>query len=186
MNPPLWHRTRDGNSELRSARHALNAHQRQLLILIDGRRGPTELARLFAASDLASGLALLIRLGLIAQADGAAPVAATAAPATLPTGPSTLPPFDTLPAAAATVPATPAASAPPPAPADPQTTLTRTRMIAALRELTGEHGDPLAARLERCTALRELRELLPATLSIVEAVGGYPATHAFLDRAGRI
>jgi hypothetical protein len=174
LNPPLWHRTRDGNAELRSARHALNARQRQLLILIDGRRGPSELARLFAASDLASGLALLIRLGLIAQADGDAPVTASAAPVTLPTGPSTLPPFDTLPAAVATV------------PADPQTALTRTRMIAALRELTGEHGDPLAARLERCTALRELRELLPATLSIVEAVGGYPATHAFLDRAGRI
>ena len=63
---------------------------------------------------------------------------------------------------------------------------TRARMIVALNELIGEHGAPLAARLQRCTALRELRELLPATLAIVEAVGGPSATHDFLHRAGRI
>ena len=199
VHATIWQRTGAGDDELRDGRLGLNARLRQLLRLIDGRRDEHELMRLMAAAAFDEQLRALVDHGLVRPAN---------------TAPSFRPAIIDGLAMARDVTASGATMPAPPMPAPPirgeamrgeamrdQTMIdqtmvdpasaealeqTRMRMIVALNELIGEHGAPLAARLQRCTALRELRELLPATLAIVEAVGGPTATHDFLHRAGRI
>ena len=47
---------------------------------------------------------------------------------------------------------------------------------------SGAHGDELAIRIERSRSLDELRALLPAAASVVEAVAGRAASLRFLER----
>ena len=53
-------------------------------------------------------------------------------------------------------------------------------------EMAAGIADDMATRLRACSTIAELRELLPATVSILEAVGGREAARGFLHRAGRI
>lgn len=62
----------------------------------------------------------------------------------------------------------------------------RERIVQALDASIGSAGEDMAQRIERCESREELREVLPAVLSVVEAVGGRVATRVFLHRAGRI
>ncbi len=62
----------------------------------------------------------------------------------------------------------------------------RERVADALYASIGSAGEEMAQRVMRCASREEVREVLPAALSIVEAVGGRVATQVFLHRAGRI
>ncbi len=62
----------------------------------------------------------------------------------------------------------------------------RARVSRALLDTVGATGSDMANRVSRCVSVDELRELLPAAVSVVEAIGGQPATRSFLQRAGRI
>ncbi len=182
MNAPastVWQRTGAGDDELDRGRLGLNARLRQLLRLIDGRRDERELMRLMAMATFDEQLRALAGHGLIRPVN--------AVPSFHPGLIDGLAMARDVAACAAAVPEPLLRDQPMADPASADALeQTRTRMIVALDELIGEHGAPLAARLQRCTALRELRELLPATLAIVEAIGGPTATHDFLHRAGRI
>ena len=60
------------------------------------------------------------------------------------------------------------------------------RVARALVEAIGPSGDEFATRLERCTAPEELRLLLPAAASVVEAAAGREASERFIERVGRL
>ena len=56
------------------------------------------------------------------------------------------------------------------------------RVVRLLLDSIGPHGDELAIRIERSRSLDELRALLPAAASVVEAVAGRAASLRFLER----
>ncbi len=91
------------------------------------------------------------------------------------------------PAGAAT-PAAPPSAAIAPAAAAPQPDLPalRRRVVRLLLDAIGPHGDELALRLERSRSLDELRALIPAAASVVEAVAGRGASASFLERVARL
>lgn len=60
------------------------------------------------------------------------------------------------------------------------------RVTRALLETIGPNGDELAMRIERARSIDELRSLLPAVLSVVEACGGRAGVDGFLQRCGAI
>lgn len=139
----------------------LDARARQILILMDGRRSLVDVARLLGVETIDRHLDQLLRGGYLAPIDDPAG-GFMRTPAIL--GPEAVEP--------ATRP-------------DPVNDA-RARMIGALLEIAGPAAREMANRLGRCSTIAELRELLPAAVSIVEAVAGRQATYAFLERAGRI
>ena len=60
----------------------------------------------------------------------------------------------------------------------------RQRIVRTLLDTVGPSGDEFAIRLERCASLGELTELLPAAMSIVEAIRGRAASRDFAARIG--
>lgn len=160
-------KTGKGADELRSRRHGLGPRLRQLLILIDGRREVAELARMLPGPDLAGQLERLERDGFVARSALAEPaVAERARSHATPT-----------PAQAAAPAGAPAA-----VPEDLRTLCAR--VTRALHDTIGPHGDDFALRIERVRTIDELRELLPAVLSIVEACNGRAGIDGFLRRCG--
>ena len=152
-------KTGKSTEELRTRRHGLSPRLRQLLILIDGKRDVAELARMLPAPDLAEQLVQLESGGFVARPIDAPPVS------------------DDEPAAGA---ATPAA-----APVEDLGAL-RARVTRALLDTIGPNGDDFAIRIERTRSVDELRSLLPAVLSVVEACGGRAGVDGFLQRCGAI
>lgn len=65
----VYTKTAAGRREVEQRGAALNARQRAALIMIDGQRDATALARVMPAEDVAPVLATLIALGLIAVPD---------------------------------------------------------------------------------------------------------------------
>ncbi|MCL4743956.1 MAG: hypothetical protein KJZ83_00935 [Burkholderiaceae bacterium] len=71
------------------------------------------------------------------------------------------------------------------APIDPQAfARVRQRIVRALLDSVGPSGDEFAIRIERCSSTAELNELLPAAMSIVEAIRGRAASREFAARIG--
>ena len=62
----------------------------------------------------------------------------------------------------------------------------RARVTRALLDTIGPNGDDFAIRIERARSVDELRTLLPAILSVVEACGGRAGVDGFLQRGGAI
>ncbi len=60
----------------------------------------------------------------------------------------------------------------------------RQRIVRALLDAVGPSGDEFAIRLERCASPEELNELLPAAMSVVEAIRGRAASRDFAARIG--
>lgn len=77
----------------------------------------------------------------------------------------------------------PAKSNPRPGPAEDLRAL-RTRVTRALLDIVGPSGDDFAIRIERTGSVGELRALVPALLSVVEAIGGRRGVDRFLERCG--
>ena len=152
-------KTRKGTEELRTRLHGLGPRLRQLLILIDGKRDVAELARMLPTPDLAEQLVQLESGGFVARPLDAPPLP------------------DDEPAARAVAPAA--------APAEDLGAL-RARVTRALLDTIGPNGDDFAMRIERARSVDELRALLPAVLSIVEACGGRTGVDSFLQRCGAI
>ncbi len=158
----VFRKTGKGADELRTRRHGLGPRLRQLLILLDGRRNIAELSRMLPGPDLGEQLAQLEQGGFVARPfDAGVPQAGAAAPAA------------TAPVAA------PAAGA-----GDLQPL--RARVTRALLDTIGPNGDDLAIRIERARTTDELRALLPAVLSVVEACRGRAGIDDFLRRCGAV
>jgi len=156
----VFQKTNKGADELKTRRHGLSPRLRQLLILVDGRRDLGELARVLPGPELAGQLAQLESGGFVTRPLEAAFPEPEKAPA----------------------PAVPAAPGPA-APAEDLRAL-RARMARALIDTIGPNGDDLAMRIERVRSVDELRALLPAVLSVVEACSGRAGVDQFLHRGG--
>ncbi|HPA88645.1 MAG TPA: hypothetical protein PLN35_02710 [Quisquiliibacterium sp.] len=179
----ILHKTDKALQELRHRTYGLNPRVRQILILIDGRRSCRELARMMPGQELAQCVQMLQEQGFVQRVRGDGP----ADPGTAPPRPT---PPDTGSAPPRQAPADPRTSPPRPTPAAPGTiaelhTLQR-RVVRLLLDAIGPHGDELAIRVERSRSLDELRALLPAAASVVEAVSGRPASLRFLERVASI
>lgn len=161
----VLHKTAKALQELRQRTFGLNPRVRQILILIDGRRAYHELARMMPAEELAHCVRMLEEQGFVRRAPEAgaqtAGARAQAAPPSAATAPSAAPPQADLQAL-------------------------RRRVVRLLLDATGPHGDELALRLERSRSLDELRALIPAAASVVEAVAGRGASASFLERVARL
>lgn len=110
-----------------------------------------------------------------AEADTAAGAATSTSTAVLERPPSATAPRSN--------PTQPAKSNPRPEPAEDLRAL-RTRVTRALLDIVGPSGDDFAIRIERTGSVGELRALVPALLSVVEAVGGRRGVDRFLERCG--
>jgi len=158
----VFQKTGKGADELRTRRHGLGPRLRQLLILVDGRRDIAELSRMLPGPELGEQLAQLEQGGFVAR------------------------PFDAgSPHAGATAPEATAPAAAPAAGAEEMRTL-RARVTRALLDTIGPNGDDLAIRVERARTIDELRALLPAVLSVVEACRGRAGIDDFLQRCGAV
>ena len=149
-------KTDKGQVELAHRSDRLNPRARQLLILLDGRRRFADLCRLLPAAELATYLRQLEGEGFAARVDAGAQAQVDGAARS--DGATLHEPLSAV----------------------------RDRVIRALLDTLGVNGHELAHRLERCASFDELRQLLPAVLSVIEAAGGGSATRIFLQRAGRI
>ncbi len=176
--PEAFRKTDKGAEELRSRRHGLSPRLRQLLILIDGKRDRSELARILPGPDLAEHLAQLERDGFVSRSGGTDTDGEVPRETPSEAGPRPA-------AAPATPDAAPADASAPIAAADSIEAL-RTRIVRALIDTIGPHGDDLAIRIERAQSVDELRTLVPAALSLVEAFGGRAAIDRFLQRCGAV
>ena len=202
---PIYSKTARAHEELATRSHGLSPRLRQLLILIDGQRTEEQLVRLIPREEFDEYLPVLEKGGFIVRQDSPPAMTTTMiAPATTIIGSE--PAAESGPPAPA-APAAPGAAAagddptavPEPAfaaefeapdagrggdaPQDEDAEM-RQRLIAAVRDVIGEQGDELAERIERCGSRRELRDLMPAALSIVEIVGGRKALKEFQEQAG--
>ena len=161
----VFRKTEKGVLELRHRTHGLNARVRQVLILLDGHRRGADLCRMLPGAELNQHLANLEDGSFIAR-DG------------VPTHPpGTAPVLHVVPA-----------TSPPAAWQDGQGPLPvlRARLVRALLDATGPSGDDMAARIERCITLDEVRSLVEPAAAIVEAVGGRHACARFLERIGKV
>lgn len=154
--PPAWRKTEKAQLELRSRSFGLSARARQLLILVDGRRRREDLAHLVPAGELVELLALLQQGGFI---EPAGPAPSSAAPV-----PDPAPPDD--------------------APSTLPLPVLRRRIAQALVETMGAPAEAFASRVERCASVAELRALMPAAASVVEAVAGHDVRARFVQRVG--
>lgn len=80
----LYHKSAKGAEAIATRQHGLTPRLRSLLILIDGKRPPHELARLSGAADAPALLAQLLEQGFIEPAAASAP----APPQSAPSGPA--------------------------------------------------------------------------------------------------
>ena len=190
---PIYNKTALAHEELATRSHGLGPRLRQLLILIDGQRTEEQLVRLIPRTEFDEYLPVLEQGGFIVRRE---------TPGEVPTSVVAPVPVTDL-ADAAPVAAFPDAAPSPSATVDGQATVVslatsplggddrdetheqmRERIVSALHEVIGTHGDELAERVARCASRRELRELMPAALSIVEIVGGRKALTRFQELAG--
>ena len=195
----VFQKTDRGIDELRTRSHNLGPRLRQLLILVDGRRDVDELARMLPGPGFAEHLEQLESGGFVERlarppdvaTAPAGVAAATSGAAGAPHGaPAAAPDVGAVPPGAGPV-AAPRPTAQPARPAggpahDPDLAALRARVIRALLDTIGPNGDDLAMRIERVRSADELRALLPAALSIVEACGGRKAVDGFLQRSGAL
>ncbi|MCL4185037.1 MAG: hypothetical protein KJ011_16475 [Burkholderiaceae bacterium] len=176
----VFQKTGKGIDELRTRSHGLGPRLRQLLILVDGRRDLDELARMLPGPGFAENLEQLESGGFVTRSpDAARPPDVSAAPAQAGSAPAE--------AGRAAAPRPTAPPRQPVAPAHgPELSALRTRVIRALLDTIGPNGDDFAIRIERARSVDELRALLPAVLSVVEACGGRKAVDGFLQRCGAL
>ena len=202
---PIYSKTALAHEELATRSHGLSPRLRQLLILIDGQRTEEQLVRLIPREEFDEYLPVLEKGGFIVRQDSPPAMTTTMiAPATTIIGSEPAAESEPPAPAAPAVPGAAAAGDDPTAVPEPafaaefeapdagrggdapqdEDAEMRQRLIAAVRDVIGEQGDELAERIERCGSRRELRDLMPAALSIVEIVGGRKALKEFQEQAG--
>ncbi len=159
----VFRKTEKGVLELRDRGHGLNARIRQVLILLDGHRRVADLCRMLPEAELHPYLTRLESENFIArQAQPQHPSPGTPILSVVPAAPERAAWQDGQ---------------------EPLPSL-RARVVRALLDATGPNGDGMAARIERCLTVDELRSLLDPAAAIVEAVAGRHARDRFLERIG--
>lgn len=134
-----YFKTDSGRSEIAGRSHALDAVQRRLLILIDGKKTVNDLLAFVRVGELDGALERLIQEGLIEPSESISALKAPSAPGF----------------AAAT-----ATESPRPATDPDQFKGVRAQASRFVLERLGTSGEPICAAIERCESPAELRKLL--------------------------
>ena len=163
---PLLRKTPAGQAEVATKAHALPPRARSLLIMIDGKRGMTDL-RAMLGPQVDDAAELLLREGLVEV------VAAVTAPA----------PLDALPARGAA--AAEADDSLPAPPVPPEPVDWKEQRAAAARAVTqamGPLGDELSLRIERCKNEDELIGALRRAADLLDIAASRDQAAAFRKR----
>ncbi len=192
-------KTTKGIVEIRDRVQGIPTRARQVLILVNGRRSIAELGQLIPEPQLSTHLRVLEAQAFITRvAEGSGPDTGFG-PQTV-AGPSTLVRelwsdtrmgrLDVLtdaPLPASTATGSPDDNRSDSAASDPirfdPLHAFRNRLIRNLLDTIGPPGDVMAERIARCGSMQELRDLMPAVSSIVEAIRGPAAAREFVIRA---
>ena len=161
-------KTAKGSDEITKRTFGLNPRIRQLLILIDGKRGEAELTKMLPSLDVNGTLQLLLDEGFV-------DVMASAQVAKLANQPSQTNSVNVQVGSQSALDNG----------LETETAQQRGRRIARLLTQTlGPNADDLALRVERCKSLEEIRELIPQILGVVEGVAGKQALAEFTLKLG--
>jgi hypothetical protein len=190
----VFEKSLKGSNEIKSRAHGLTPKMRQALILIDGHRNVETLSRFVPSAELNIFLTELESHEFIRRTNSIEPSPAANLPQNLaqtlaqnfpPPTPAarSLPELsDRLPAANATG-SVPTKSASAQSPTTDVTEM-RKRLSHLLLETAGPSADQLGMRIERATSIEELRELVPAMISVVEALRGKRIADQFSVKLG--
>ncbi len=159
-------KTPKGVEEIAKRTFGLNLKMRQLLILIDGKRGLAELEKMVPTLDVPGCLAELINDGFIQREE-------VVVQQTTVNKNSEIPAVVIAPVTGVAVNAKNA-----------QEVVRRTATL--ITNTLGPNGDDFALRIERCKTLDELRELVPQMFAVVEGVRGSMVLADFKRRLGVI
>lgn len=166
MNPgTTFVKTEQGKVEMAERSGNLNAVQRRLLILIDGKKSGNELSAFARGGELDEALEQLVRLGLIepiSQLAGLQPIAAEGFVAALATEP------------------------PRPATSVAEFQKVRDEASRFVADRLGEAGQPICAAIERCASPAELRKELRGIEIFVGERVNIETAHAFVQRFGAL
>lgn len=140
MNPGMTYiKTDKGRAEIAGRSRALNALQRRVLIVVDGKKTVNDLGALVRVGELAAVLAYLQQEGLIESTDYVVPLQAPAAPGF----------------SAASV-----SEAPRPATSPEEFMKVRQQASDFVSERLAAAGEPICDAIDRCDSPAELRKLL--------------------------
>jgi hypothetical protein len=153
LDKNVYRKTRAGHQEIDNRQVLRRAELRRLLILIDGRRSPDELARCVRSSELNAAIENLVALGLIEP---------VAAPSFAAIGVSE--------ALSAQVSLTPR-----------QLDAARSAAAFAASELIGQGADPYCAMLLACEDAGTLRSLVSILQTKIRATAGEDAATMFVE-----
>jgi hypothetical protein len=164
-------KTAKGLEELATRRYKLNPKLRQLLILIDGHRTVGALSRMVGENELLTSGKLLESEGYIEQLKVELSSIAVHEPSTISIGREA----DATPVAVLEKPAV-------------ELDFVSARQLVArtLNDLLGPYAEGIASRIDKTKTILELRDLLPAATSSVQAMRGQAGKAEFISRIGRI
>lgn len=168
----LLRKTSEGQAEVTAKAHALPPRARSLLIMIDGKRGLSDL-RAMLGPQVDEAAELLLREGLIERVESAA---RASAPVPLDAAVSAPAPLD---GAEAREPSPPVPAPPPPAVDWQQQRVDAARAVTAAM---GPLGDDLAMRIERCKTESDLRAALRRAADLLEIAASRDQAAAFRER----
>ena len=170
-------KTAKGSDEISKRTFGLNPRMRQLLILIDGKRGESELFKMLPSLDVGATLQLLLDEGFI-DVSASTPTAKTGHTGSTHSVINASAPAANLQANADHQNAINSGN-------ENETAQQRGRRVARLVTQTlGPNADDLALRIERCKSLEEIRELIPQILGVVEGVAGKQTLAEFSRKLG--
>lgn len=159
-------KTPKGVEEIAKRTFGLNLKMRQLLILIDGKRGLAELEKMVPTLDVRGSIVELINEGFVHSEE-------IVAPQTIVNNNSEIPALAIAPVIGVAVNAKNA-----------QEVVRRTSTL--ITNTLGPNGNDFALRIERCKTLEELRELVPQMFAVVEGTRGSQVLADFTRRLGVI
>ena len=152
--PIIYRKTAKGLAEIETRVYRLSPRLRSVLIMVDGKRGDTELLQMLPQA--AEALAALVHDDFIAEfarVGTAAPLAPTPPPErTVIRGPQ--PGFEAM----------------------------RNDLLRAFNDRLGPAGEGMAIRMERARNETEFRALLPSAVQLVATLQGRDAADSFMAR----
>ncbi len=148
-------KTAKGLSEIETRAHRLPPRLRSALILVDGKRGDDELAKLIL-QDPAQAITYLRDEGFIEPVPAPPSAAPRAAPAPVAAKAPTAPPFEQ----------------------------SRRDAVRALTDVVGPLGEALAIRMERARNAGELKPLIEVAMQVIANTRGQQAAQDYGRRFG--
>ena len=161
----IYIKTDKGRIEIGGRSHALNAVQRRVLVLVDGKKTVNDLVAFVRVGELDAALDYLQQDGLIEFTNSIAPMQPPAAPGFAALGES---------------------AAPRPATSPQEFVKVRQQASDFVLERLGSSGEPICAAIDRCDSPTELRKLLRGVEIFVGQRLNAETTQAFARHFGSL